>query len=284
MVIPRYQLLPEGQDGQFHCISRCVRRAFLCGWDSYCHKNFDHRKVWIVNRLKILSQVFAIEVVGYSVMENHLHTLLRVRGDRLLSWSDQEVARRWLNICPVRRNSQGNPMDPNELEIDLIASDPERVKELKQRLVSISWFNRFLKEQIAKRANGEDGCTGRFWEGRFKSVALLNEAAVLACLQYMDLNPIRAAIAETPEQSDFTSAQDRIVARQARSKLELVKTKRGNEEKVEERAQNREQLMILQAQKEARRDAWLTPFKSSYIEDEKLVLNMTCNSYLELLD
>ena len=161
MVIPRYQLLPEGQDGQFHCVSRCVRRAFLCGSDTYLNKNFDHRKVWIKNRLISLAAVFAIDVVAYAIMGNHLHTLLWVRRENALSWTDQDVARRWLTICPVRRDSRDNPLDPTQVEIDNLTSDPNRINRLRQRLMSISWFNRFLKENIARRANLEDGCTGR---------------------------------------------------------------------------------------------------------------------------
>ncbi len=95
-----------------------------------------------------------------------------------------------------------------------INAEADRAREViglwRERLSDISWYMRCLNEHIAREANKEDGGKGRFWEGRFKSQALLEEKALLACMAYVDLNPIRAGLSETLEGADHTSIQERI--------------------------------------------------------------------------
>jgi hypothetical protein len=143
---------------------------------------------------------------------NHYHTILRTRPDIVAKWSDRIVATRWLTLFPRHRDSNGTPIPPSEKEICALADRPERIAQLRRRLSSLSWFNGQLNESIARAANKEDGVKGRFWESRFKCQALLDDAAIVACMVYVDLNPIRAGLAGTPEESDFTSIQERIRA------------------------------------------------------------------------
>ena len=209
MTSPRRDIFQEDLVGYYHCSARCVRRAFLCGKDPYSGRDYNHRKQWIKQRLTFLVEVFAIDLAGFGVMDNHLHTLISNRPDLAASWSADEVARRWRTLFPFRYE-QGKPAEPNELEIKNITSKPHLVREYRRRLSSISWFHRCLNEHIAKMANAEDGCTGRFWEGRFRSKRIESIGALITCLVYIDLNPIRAGIAKTPEESKYTSIQDRI--------------------------------------------------------------------------
>ena len=206
----RRDVVAVGEVQVFHCVNRCVRRAYLCGRDPVSGKDFEVRREWIRGRLEFLAGVMGVEVLGYCVMSNHVHCILRSRPDVVEAWTADEVALKWWNLCPGRRNKDGSPAEPTEFELNSIGNDQSGMKEKRLRLSSVSWFMRFLSERIAKLANRDDECTGRFWEGRFKAQPLLDEEAILACMQYVDLNPIRAAIATSPETSDFTSAQDRI--------------------------------------------------------------------------
>ena len=212
MALPRSKYVREGQEGVYHCFSRCVRRAFLYGFDSLTHRDYSHRKAWLVKRLRHLAAIFAIEVCAYAVLANHYHAILRTRPDIVALWSDLEVARRWLMLFPRHRDTSGAPIPPAEEEIQALADCPDRIAKLRRRLCSLSWFMGRLNEFIAREANKEDRVKGRFWEGRFKCQALLDEAAIAACMVYVDLNPIRAGLAQTPEESDFTSIQERIHA------------------------------------------------------------------------
>ncbi|WP_415839140.1 transposase, partial [Pseudoalteromonas maricaloris] len=193
----------------YHCISRCVRRAFLCGEDKLTGKSYEHRRDWVEEKLLMLGSVFCIDICAYAVMSNHTHIVLYVDDTKAKRLSDKAVVIRWHKLFKrnwiSRKFTEGEPLNESEqLMLD------ELVDKYRERLADISWFMRVLNEDIARRANIEDNCTGRFWEGRFKSQALLDEAALAACLAYVDLNPIRAKIAATPETSDYTSIKKRI--------------------------------------------------------------------------
>ncbi|WP_299011832.1 transposase [uncultured Shewanella sp.] len=211
MPIPRKAIVSIEDTSYYHCISRCVRRAFLCGEDSYTGQSYEHRRAWVEERILELGQVFAIDICAYAVMSNHLHLVLCVDIYEANAWTELEVVERWHQLF--------NGTDITRKFVKgLLLEDGERIllsktiAEYRSRLSDISWFMRALNEPIARKANLEDKCSGRFWEGRFKSQALLDEAAILACMAYVDLNPIRAKIADTLEQSDFTSIQRRIKA------------------------------------------------------------------------
>ena len=207
---PRKRQVSLQDTPYYHCISRCVRRAFLCGKDSHTGFDFEHRRQWIVDRIKLLCSVFSVDLCAYAVMSNHYHIVVRIDADATTHWPDEEVARRWLQIFRgpllMHRYLAGVKLTSSENKCiaDLLAT-------WRERLADLSWFMRCLNEPIARMANAEDHCTGRFWEGRFKSQALLDVRALLACMAYVDLNPIRAAMAKSPESSDFTSVQERIL-------------------------------------------------------------------------
>jgi len=208
--LARSEVIDPNDVQVLHCVQRCVRRAFLCGEDRLTGNSFEHRREWIRRRFEFLSGIFGIDCLTYTVLHNHLHVVLRSRPDVVLTWSDREVAKRWLRLFPRRRNRDGSAAEPTKPEIDMIVNQKEALAERRRRLSDVSWWMRCAAENIARRANREDDCTGRFWEGRFKAQLLLDEASLLACAAYVDLNPIRAALVEKPEQSDFTGAKDRI--------------------------------------------------------------------------
>jgi hypothetical protein len=95
MTTVRKQLISLTDTPYYHCISRCVRRAFLCGEDKSTGQNFDHRRGWVEDKLLVLSQIFAIDVCAYAIMSNHTHTVLFVDEATAKVWTAEEVLERW---------------------------------------------------------------------------------------------------------------------------------------------------------------------------------------------
>lgn len=210
MTTARKETFDIDTPGVYHCVSRCVRRAFLCGYDKLTGKNYNHRKQWVKQRLEKLEGIFFIDVYAFAIMSNHSHVVLANKPMEMRSADDFDIARRWLTLFP-RPRSNGKP---REDDIQLLASDKKQIEKLRLRLGNISWFMRCLNERIARMANKEDEVTGRFFEGRYKSTKLENEASILACMVYVDLNEVRAKLVATPEESLFTSVFERIKAQE----------------------------------------------------------------------
>ena len=272
---PRSHQFDPAKPPWVHCVSRCVRRAFLCGTD-HSGNDVEHRKLWIEQRLRLLSQQAACDVAAYAVMSNHLHVVLRMRPEVAAGWPARDVVCRWLSIWPRERLPDGSAVLPQEAEILRLAADAALVARWRERLCDLSWTMKALKEHLARRANKEDGCSGAFWEGRFKSVPLLDQAALVACMAYVDLNPIRAKVADRPEGSRFTGAYERIRVRKAvRAAARLRKA--GSHEQAS--------VVLRKAGIDARRSdadraSWLTPIVCCQANGSPLSLD----DYLILVD
>lgn len=208
----RSEIFTPDEIAVVHVMNRVARGAYLFGKDEDSSKDCTHRKRWMEERLELQVACFAIDLIGFSFLSNHFHQVLRSRPDIALTWSDREVARRWLTLCPTARNKKGIPLEPTEQDIARLCRDKKRIKKLRKRLSDISWWMRLYNQVIAQWVNREDKTEGRLWQGRFKAVRLNDEASILACMAYVDLNPIRAGLANSLEECQFTSILHRILS------------------------------------------------------------------------
>ena len=261
----RSELISPDESCIVHVFSRVVRRCFLLGDDPLTGKNYDHRKVWIEDMLKHHANYFAIDLLCFSLLSNHFHLILKSQPEIVKTWTSREVARRWLMLCPKRKAPDGSPAEPKETEINSIVNDAVKLKQIRSRLSDISWWMRLMCQKIAIRANREDEVTGRFFEGRFKGVKILDETGLLACAAYVDLNPIRAALAQTLEESDYTSAQRRIESLQSPDK-------------------RADRFLAPLTIDELRDELGSRPSSNGYRCSDNGFLNMSVEEYLALLD
>ena len=265
---PRAEQFTPDEVCVVHAVQRCVRRAYLAGVDAATGKDYSCRREWIRRRMEALASVLAIDVLSYAVMSSHLHLIIRNRPDVVADWTDSEVALRWLKVFPGRRLEE-HLAEPTENDVQTLCRDKDRLATIRRRLSDISWFMRALSEPIARRANKVDECTGHFWEGRFKAQRIVDEAGLLACSMYVDLNPVRAAMADSPDHSPHTSAFDRIEAgkgkRIASAAFDLQpiptaeEAKQLRETPLDERRQQRRAKRRSPTERNILRDAWLAP-------------------------
>lgn len=285
----RRDIFDNTEVGVYHAVQRTVRRAWLCGNDPISGRSFEHRRRWIEDKLKELAAYFAIDCLSYAVMVNHVHLLVRNRPDVVETWSDEEVARRWWYLFPGRRNTDKSPCNPTDNELKSYAAN---ARLYRMRLSDVSWFMRAFAEPIARMSNYEDRCTGRFWEGRFKLQKLVDEAAVLACSAYVDLNPVRAGAADTPETSVYTSIYTRIESKKEELSVQIRRKLQKRRKKPLMNSTNVQKVYV-------RRDEWLAPITidsrgsncigpmpshTNKRASDKGFLAMTMEAYLNLLD
>lgn len=242
MTTARREIVDPEVTRYYHCTSRCVRDAFLCG------PGFEHRKRWLEQRIEHLAQYFAVSIAGFVVMDNHFHVFVRLDPDDAERWSDEEVVRRWISVYPpkgINWDDQANVQN----WIAHYLQNPKKVNDYRQRLKDLGWFMKSLKEPLSRMANNEDQKKGAFWQSRYNSKAVLDEEGVLAVCAYIDLNPVAAGIAKTPETSKHTSIRQRVAHFRQKGKLDTLKSAKQGSVAASRKIGNTEQ------------DHWLIPFE-----------------------
>lgn len=274
MARPRREIIAPEITRYYHIRSRCVRGAFLL------MQQDDRRRRSAYERVKLLEAVFAVDVISLSLMDNHFHLILRMNPEEAEAWSPRDVVERWARVHPPR-NGSWTALELTEKWFVEQQADEVSVEHRRQKLADISQYMKDLNQEIAQKANREDGVTGHFWAERFRSVALMDEGALLAAMAYVDLNPFAAGRCAVPEQGEFTSLKERADAYRA----------------ALERGCNRLALdpveQTAKAEAEADSSGWLVPLHSRTTVSEVkgharprrgLLRELRLSDYLQLVD
>ena len=194
---PRSDRMPEGQPGIWYIVSRCVRRERLL--------ERPGQREWMCGALAAWLDVLAVDLLGYALMGNHIHLILRTGPDLAADWLPGQVRRRLVAASTV---ADGRPCQPNEVGTGP-ALTADEIVAARKKLSHPGLMLRAVKEGFARRLNQKEGSSGHVWESRYHDVALLDAGGVLACQVYVDLNPFRAHLVENPAESLFCSAHHR---------------------------------------------------------------------------
>ena len=270
MTIARAELVDTDLTRWYHCVLRCVRGASLLGAG-----DFD-RKQWIENQLEELSQKFAISIAGFSILDNQVHLLARLDTDLVESWSDEEIVMRWGRVIPPR-DQKGQVFPPTQEWARGRLREGTAAATARERLASLSWFMKCLKEPLSRLANRSDGTRGTFFEGRFRTVAILDDKALLATCASIDLIPVAEGLALVPRAGSHTSIKRRIDhAAAQRSAANRKVAKRGGPRVAARGVGPEESLWLCPI--ERRRGANSTRegmFEGLSLDDYVLILNYT---------
>ena len=140
MATARSAIAPPGSAGYYHCVCRCVRWAWLCGKDRLTGKSYDHRRDWLVAHINELASIFAVRVLAYAAMSNHLHLALEFDSSWMDDWTDVECLDRWPHLyCPADYSEQ---QKANRITAWL--GQPDRIAQIRVRLASVSEFMKCL--------------------------------------------------------------------------------------------------------------------------------------------
>jgi len=146
MATPRHLLVDPVNECDYHLVSRCVRRAFLCGVDEHDGRDYSHRRAWLVERMRQLAPCFAVDIYAYTVLSNHFHLVLRHDPLAHRGWSDEEVAWRWFEAFPPSElGAVAVELKPERRE--LMLGDPKRVARARCTLGSMSHFMKHLAQE-----------------------------------------------------------------------------------------------------------------------------------------
>ncbi|MBL7225252.1 MAG: transposase [Desulfobacteraceae bacterium] len=167
------RLIVKQEEAVYHVMSRTALDGYVIG---------DVEKDFLLNLIKKLSRVYFAEVLGFCLMGNHFHLLVRMRPGG--EYSDVQIKKRF--------SLYYGDADKRELE-------EERVPSLREKWGSLSEFVKEIKQGFSRFYNRRHHRKGFFWSERFKSVIVDNGETLINCLAYIDLNPIRAGIVEKPE-------------------------------------------------------------------------------------
>ncbi|WP_299011453.1 transposase [uncultured Shewanella sp.] len=214
MTESRKKLIHIDSTPYYHIQNHCVRGTYLVTEiDSHLQPSkLDlHRAQWFVDKLVQLSTIFCIDICAYAILNHHYHLVLKVDTDTANRLTINPLIQRWkllfkLPPLAIKYSEQGSLTETEQKKMNELAS------LWRKRLTDISWFMRCLNETVSRKINKEENAKGAFWQGRFKSQALLDEPTLLACLMYVDLAPIREQLVQSLENDYLTSIKLRMSA------------------------------------------------------------------------